>query len=84
MKIIDPALTLDGSGPTVEVLPFTGPSAPPRPRWWRHPWRAWAVRKRPDPVQPRFRLRVLDPAGRVVLDMDDFAIYLTLLYADAE
>ena len=84
MKIIDPAHTLDGSGPTVEVLPIAGPTAPPRPRWWRHPWRAWRVRKLPDAIQPRFRLRVLDTAGQVVLDVDDYGLYLMLLYGGME
>ena len=84
MKIIDPALTLDGTGPTVEVLPYSGPTAPPRPRWWRHPWRAWKVRSLPNPVRPRFRLRVLADDGQVVLDVDDHALYLLLLYSRVE
>lgn len=84
MKIIDPAKTLDGKGITVEVLPMEKRRAPFRlPFLWRFRSRHWWANTMEhfDANYPRFRLRVSDEQGNVVLDVDDYNLYLTLLYA---
>ena len=75
-----PGHTLDPAPCRVLLLPYTGPSAPPRPRWWRHPIRAWRVRDLPDPITSRFRLRIEDTSGQPIIDADDYSLRLILLY----